>query len=38
MMIVNFLLDSRFGGPQMILGHLKTKLREKNKTYLFRYK
>ena len=34
-MIVNFLIDSRYGGPQMILGHLKRKLNIKNKTIYF---
>ena len=34
-MIVNFLIDSRYGGPQMILGHLKNKIQKKNKTLYF---
>ncbi len=34
-MIVNFLIDSRYGGPQMILGHLKSKLKIKKKTIYF---
>ncbi len=31
-MIVNFLVDSRYGGPQMILNHLKDKIKIKNRT------
>ena len=34
-MIVNFLIDSRYGGPQMILNHLKKKIKKKNKTIFF---
>ena len=34
-MIVNFLIDSRYGGPQMILNHLKRKINKKNKTIYF---
>ena len=34
-MIVNFLIDSRYGGPQMILNHLKNKINNQNKTIYF---
>ena len=31
-MIVNFLIESRYGGPQMILAHLIPKIKERNRT------
>lgn len=34
-MIVNFLIDSRYGGPQMILNHLKNKIKNQNRTIYF---
>ena len=34
-MVVNFLIDSRYGGPQMILNHLKNKIKIKNKIIFF---
>ena len=34
-MIINFLIDSRYGGPQMIHDHLKKIIKQKSKTIYF---
>ena len=34
-MMVNFLIDSRYGGPQIIINNLKNKIKKKNKNIYF---